>query len=126
MTQDYAGTVGEGERAASGGIVMREVTEEAVTEILEVFAVGFADLAEEETFEAGEALTIIGTELGEEPEGFAAAAGAAKADGGGAVGLITKPSSGTCGELTVLEDETGVDEVPHLIQGTAGGASGGG
>jgi hypothetical protein len=42
-------------------------------EILEVFEVGFAHAAEEQAFEAGLALAIVHTHLGQQPEGFATA-----------------------------------------------------
>ena len=91
---DDAGAVGEGEDAAGGGEVVGEVAEEPAAEVVEVFAVGFADFAQEQALEAGEALAVIDAHLGEEPEGFAAAAGAAVADGGGAVGEVAEAGGG--------------------------------
>ncbi len=95
-----------------------EVGEEALAEVVEVFEVGFADFAQEEAFEAGEALAIVGAHLGEEPVGFAAAAGAAVADGGGAVGVIAEAGGGAGGELAGLEEDAGADEVLDLVDGT--------
>jgi len=50
-----------------------------VAEALKVFEVGFADFAEEQTFQAGHPLTVVGAHLGEEPVGLAATASAAVA-----------------------------------------------
>ena len=108
---DDAGAVGEGEEAAGGGELMREPAEEAAAEVLEVFEVGFADLAQQEAFQAGEALAVVHAHLGEEPEGFAAAAGAAVADGGGAVRAVAEAGGGAGGELLGLEEHAGADEV---------------
>ena len=112
-------TVGEDEQAAGGVELVREVFKDTAAEAFKVFEVGLADLAEEEAFEAGDALAIVGAELGEEPVGFAAAAGAAIADGLGAVGLVAKPGGSAGGELAILQDDTGVGEVEELVAGTA-------
>ena len=119
MAEDDAGAVGEGEDAAGGVELVGQAGEEALAEVFEVFEVGFADFAEEEAFEAGDALAIVGAHLGEEPVGFAAAASAAVADGGGAVGLIAEAGGGAGGELPGLEDDAGADEVQELVAGTA-------
>ena len=122
MAGDDAGAVGEGEEPREAVNSCGRRQEEAPAEVLEVFEVGFADFAEEEAFEAGDALAVIGAHLGEEPVGFAAAAGAAVADGRGAVGQVAEAGGGAGGELPGLEDDAGADEVLHLILGTAGRA----
>ena len=53
-------------------------------------------------------LAIVSTHLGEEPEGFAPAGGAAVADGGGAVVVVTEAGGGAGGELFGLEDKAGI------------------
>jgi len=93
--------------------------EKAPAEDLKVFEIGLADFPEEEAIETGEALAIVGAELGEEPVGFAAAAGAAETDGAGTAGGIAEASGGAGGELPFLEDETGIGEVEKLIPRTA-------
>jgi hypothetical protein len=71
-------------------------------QIFEVFAIGFSDFSQEQAFEAGETLAIVQGHLSEHPKGFSTAAGAAKADGGGAVGLIANASGRAGGELARL------------------------
>jgi len=93
--------------------------EEALAKTFEVFEVGFADFTEEETVEAGDALTVVGPDLGEEPVSFAAAASAAIADGAGAVRIITEPSGRAGRKLPGLEEEAGANKVLHLIARTA-------
>ena len=82
----------------------------AATQILEVFEVGFADCAQQQAFEAGQALAIVDAHLGQQPVRFAAAASAAIADGGGAVGLVAKAGGGAGGELPGLQRDAGTDE----------------
>jgi hypothetical protein len=94
---------------------MRQAAQQAAAEVLEVFAIGLADFAEEEAFEVREALAIVERHLGEEPKGFAAAACAAEADGGGTAGMVAEASGGAGSELLRLEKDPGVDEVFHLI-----------
>ena len=94
---------------------MRQAAQQAAAEVLEIFAVGLAHFAEEEAFEAREALAIIDGHLGEEPKGFAAAARAAETDGGGTAGMVAEASGGAGSELLRLEEHPGVDEVFHLI-----------
>ncbi len=118
MAGDDAGAVGKGEDGARGGEVVGQAREKAAAEVLEVLEVGFADLAEEETFETGETLAIVHAHLREQPKGFAATAGAAEADGGGPSRRITETGGGAGRELPGLEDDAGADEVLHLIQGT--------
>ncbi len=120
---DDAGAVFEGEDAAIRREFVGEGAEEASAEVFEVFHVGFANLAEEEAFQAGDTLAIVGTHLGEEPVGFAAATGAAVTDGGGAVGEVTETGRGGGEELALLQDDIGAEEVVHLITGTAGGVA---
>lgn len=74
MAENDLRAVGEDEQAARDVELMREPLEETATEGFEVFAVGLADLAEEQAFESRDALAIVGAELGEEPVGFTAAA----------------------------------------------------
>src|SRR5262249_49758425 len=112
--RDDAGAVFESEDAVGGVEFVFEGKEEALTEVVEVLAVGLADFAEEEAFEAGVALGIVSAHLGEEPVGFTAAAGATIADSGGAVGLVAETGGGAGGELAGLENDSGADEVFHL------------
>ena len=124
MAGDDAGAIFEGEQAAAGSEFMGQAEEEAAAEVLEVLEVGFADFAEEEAFEAGPALAIIGAQLGEEPMGFAAAARAAETDGGGADGLIAEAGGGAGRELAGLENDAGPSKVFRLIERTAGALGG--
>jgi len=57
---DDAGAVGESEGGAGSGPGVREAGEEASAEVLEIFEVGLADLAQEQALETGEALAIVG------------------------------------------------------------------
>ena len=66
-------------------------------------------------FEARDALAVVGTDLGERPVSFAAAASAAVADGIGTVGLIAEASGRAGSQLPGLEDDTGVSEVEELV-----------
>jgi hypothetical protein len=105
---------------ATGGIeVVGQEVEEASAKVLEVLEVGFADLAEEETLEARDALAVVDADLGEEPVGFAPAPGAAVADGSGAVGFVAEASGRAGGELAGLEDDARLGEVEELVGGTA-------
>ena len=63
-------------------------------------------------------MAVVGAHLGEEPVGFAAAASAAVADGGGAVGAIAEAGGGAGRELPGLEDDAAADEVQELVAGT--------
>ena len=82
--------------------------------------IGFADFAQEEAFESGHTLAIIGAHLGEEPVRFTAAASAAITDGGGSIGQVAQAGSGAGGELPGLEDEAGVEEVLDLVTRATG------
>jgi len=115
MAEDNAGAVGEGEGGAGSDPFVGEAGEEALAEVLEVFEVGLADFAEEEAFEAGETLAIIEGHLGEEPKGFAAAAGAPEADGGGALGTVAKTGRSAGGKLLGLEDDPSFAEMADLV-----------
>ena len=112
---DDAGTVGEGDQATGNREVVRQPREQAPAEVFEMLEVRFADFAEQQAFEARHALAVIHAHLGEKPIGFAAAAGAAEADGGGAVGAVTEAGGGAGGKLLGLEEHAGTDEVVHLI-----------
>jgi len=100
--------------------------ENTAAEVIEALAVGLADFAQKEAFEPGAALTIVGADLSEEPVRFAAAASTAIADGGGAIGQVTKPGRGAGGELTRLENDPGADKVLHLVGRAPGGKAGSG
>ena len=126
MAGANGGAVGKGEPALGGVPLMREPREKTPSEVLEVFDIRFADLPEEQTFEAGEALAIIRPHLGNEPVRLATAAGAAKADGGGAIGSVAEPGGGAGGELAGLQDDAGADKILHLVERAAGGEGGGG
>jgi hypothetical protein len=126
MAEDNPRAVGKGENAARGIELVGQTEEEAPAEVLEAFEVGFADFAEQEAFEPGHALAIIHAHLGEEPEGFAAAARAAKADGRGTVGQVAEAGRSAGVHLPGLKNDAGADEVLHLIRGTAGEPGGGG
>src|SRR5580765_1351195 len=94
-------------------------------QVVEIFAIGFADLAEDDGFEFGEALAIVSADLGHEPVGFAAAASAAVTDGPGTGGMVAGTGDGTSGELTGLEENVGAVEVADLVGGaTEGGGEG--
>ena len=99
---------------------MLEGGEDALAEIFKILCVGLADLAEEETVETGDPLTIVGPHLGEEPVGFAAAARTAVADSSGAIRLIAQSGGGTGGELARLEEDAGADQVIHLVRQAPG------
>ena len=120
MAHDDPGIIWEGEHAAGSGVVVGNTTKEFASKVFEVFAVGFAYLAEQETFEPGKALTIVETELGEEPEGLTAAACAAEADGSWAVGMVTEPGGSAGGELAGLKQDPGANEIVGLFKRTAG------
>ena len=97
---------------------MGEALEEALAEVFHILEIGFTDFTEEEAFEAGDALAIVGADLGKQPVGFAAAASAAEADGLGASGQVAEASGGTGGELAGLEEDAGLNEVEQLVPGT--------
>ena len=115
MAEDDLGAVGKGEEAAGRIEPVRQGGEEPLAEGREVFEIRFADLPEEEAFEAGNALAVIGAELGKEPVRFAAAPGPAVADGGGAGGVIAEPGGGAGGQLARLEADAGADEFLDLV-----------
>jgi len=103
-----------------------EAGEEALAEVLEVFEVGLADLAEEQALETRETLAVVQAHLGEEPEGFAAAASAAEADGRGAIREVASAGGGTGFQLARLQYDADAVEILHLIEMAAGGKGGGG
>jgi len=121
MADDHAGTVGEGENAFGRGEGVLHLAENLVAQIAQGFKVGFADFAEHEGFEAGHALAIVEPNLGDEPMRFTAAASAAVADFGGAIGQITEAGSGAGGELSFLKEATGGDETFGLVAGATEG-----
>ena len=114
---DDAGAIGESEDAAGGGVIVRGAVKDAAAKVFKIFAVGFADLAEQEAFEAGEALAIVEADLSDEPERLAATTSAAEADGGGAIREIAKPGGGAGGELFALRDDGPMVEVVRLVEG---------
>ena len=120
MAGDDAGVILEEEGAARAVEGVREGGQDATAEIIEILGIGFADLAQEEALEPGDALTIVRAQLGEEPVGFAAAARAAVTDGFGSVRLIAQTGGGAGGELARLEEDAGADEILHLVGGAAG------
>src|SRR5262249_2016482 len=120
VTSDDAGAICEIENTTVGGKLVFEVSEEALAKVLEVFHVGFAHLAEEQALEAGHALAIVGAHLGEEPVAFAAAACAAVADCGWAVGVVAEPGGSARGQLAWLEDEARAHKILHLFGRTSG------
>jgi hypothetical protein len=126
MAGDDTGAVGKGEDATGGIEFMGKSDINAAAEVIESLEVGLADAPEEEAFEAGDTLAIVGTQLGEEPMGFAAPAGTAVADGGGAIRVVAKAGGGAGGELARLEDSAGADEIFHLVAGATGVATSGG
>jgi hypothetical protein len=126
MSDDDAGAIFKGEKAAGGVEGIFEPGEEAPAEVIEPFEVGLADFAEEETFQPRHALAIINAHLGNEPVGFAAATGTAIADRGGAAGLVAEAGGGAGGELPGLEQDAGPEMIFHLVERAAGGEAGGG
>src|SRR4051812_23749839 len=102
---------------------MRQFFEEAQPDVVEVFDVGLVGFAQNQTFEAGVTLAIVGTDLGEQPMRFAAAASAAIANPLGAAGLIAKPGGGAGGKLPRLENDVGAGEVRDLVEWTTGALS---
>ena len=119
MAEDNAGAIGKDEETARGVELVGQLVEEALAEVFKVFEVGFADFTEQEAFEAGNALAIIGADLGEEPVGFAAAARAAVADGFGAIRLIAEARGGAGSKLAGLEDNASLGDIEELVFGTA-------
>src|SRR5580693_81764 len=126
MSDDDAGAIFKGEKAARGVKGIFETGKEAPAEVIEAFEVGLADLAQEEAFQTRAALAIINAHLGNKPVGFAAATGTAIADGGGATGLVAEAGGGAGNELPGLEEDTGPEMIFHLVERAAGGEAGGG
>src|SRR6185295_6361438 len=92
------------------------MTEVLFTQIVEVFAIGFTDFAEDDGLEFGEALAIIGPDLGHEPMGFAATASAAVTDVTRTCGMVAGTGDGTGGELPGLEHNVRPLEIADLVR----------
>src|SRR5678816_3699254 len=80
--------VGEGEHSALHTKDMRKVAKEADAKGLEVFEVGLAHFAEQQTLETGPALAIVGAHLREQPVTLAPATRTAIANGDGSIGRV--------------------------------------
>jgi len=119
MAEDDLRAVGEKELSARHIELMREALEETLTKAVKIFEVGLTDLAEEQTLQSGDALTVVGTKLGEQPVGFTPAARAAITNGLGSGEVIAQPGGGAGGELAVLENQADVGKVQELVAGTA-------
>src|SRR3954469_1035711 len=89
--------------------------EDFVTEVLEMFEVGFGAFAQEQAFETWNALAIVATDLDEQPVGLAAAPGAAEADSGWAIRFIACTSGSAGHELFDLQIHPFGVEVEHLV-----------
>lgn len=117
MAEDNAGAVFKEQLAPSGMEAMRQMSEELAPEDFEVLQVGFAHLAQEQTFETRDALAIINAELGEQPVRLTATAGATEADRRGPVRLIAEASGGAGGKLAILKDQPGAGKILQLVLG---------
>jgi hypothetical protein len=67
---------------------MGRAIEQFAAQVFGMLQVRFADFAQEQAFQAGDALAVVGAELGQQPMRLPAATGAAVAIGGGAVGAV--------------------------------------
>jgi hypothetical protein len=95
------------------------IAEDFLAKVTEGFEVGFAYLAQKESFEAGHALAIVETDLSDEPVRFTSSASAAISDFSGAVIEITKTSGSTGGKLAFVEGAPAASEVLDLIRRAA-------
>ena len=119
MLGDDAGAIAENDFAFAHFEFVRDEAEDDTAKILEVFEIGLGGLAQEEALEVWHALAIVEAYLAEHPESFPAATSAAETDFGGAIGQIASVSSAGGGQLFVLKDDPGGEEVFDLFQGTA-------
>ena len=119
MAGNNAGAILESERCFIDIEPVRQGMEETVTQIMEVFEVGFEGFAKQQTFEAGHPLRIVSAHLGEEPMGFATAASATETDRRGAFGPIAEASRCAGSELLWLKNNSCADEILQLIGRTA-------
>jgi hypothetical protein len=78
------------------------------------------DLAEQQTFQPGHTLPIIGADLGKQPMRLATAAGATVTDRSRPARTIAQPRRGTGKELARLQDETRLEKTLDLISWAAG------
>ena len=122
---DDARAVRELENATVGRELMRQPTEQPATQVIEVFQIRFADLAEQKTFQPRHPLAIVRAHLREQPVRFAAAARPAVADRRRPVGLVAEPRRRAGHKLPQLENDARAREVPHLFLRTTGPACSG-
>ena len=120
MAEDDARTVLEAKGVFRGREEVGKFRENTAAEVFEVFEIGFAYFAQEEAFEAGDALAIVGADLSEKPMGLAAATRAAEGDGSGTAGLVALARGGGGSELFRLEEDHGAGEVDDLVAGAVG------
>ncbi len=114
MTRDDPRPVGKRQNPAKRGKFMVQPPEQPAAQILEMFQVRLADLAQQQTFQTRHALAIIRAHLREQPMRFAAAASAAVANRHRPVRCIAQPRRRRRGQLPRLQNHVGAGEAVHL------------
>jgi hypothetical protein len=125
MSRDNLRAIREFQHAAIRGEVVRQMPEQATPEVVEIFEIRFADLAQQQALQTRHALTIVDSQLREQPMRLATTSRTAVAHRRRPVALVTKPRRRTGRKLARLEDDARAREVPHLILGAARPACGG-
>ena len=98
---------------------MIQAPEQPAAQILEMFQVRLADLAQQQTFQPRHALAIIRPHLREQPMRFAAAARAAVANCHRPVRCVAQPRRSGRGQLPRLQNHIGGGKPVHLALRTA-------
>ena len=119
MPGDDARAVVETQDAAERRELVTELSEQLPPQILEVFQVRLADLAQQQAFQPRHALAIVHAHLAEQPMRLPTAPGATIADRCGPVGVVAQPRRRTGHKLALLQDHVSLLKAVHLVFRTA-------